>query len=241
MLTLDKISLFLSGFFFTILKCKTQCATGCCHMSSKKFVNVQNKRNEFWPMFKPLITKRLKQKATDGAIRDFMGWPTTQKVLRYRDGTNTPSTHTLDQIKGRLNLTGETIKALARACDHDIKTKRQLRAEIRQAEAQVIENKGRKSSTRTQQLDIIDTDSDFESQIISIDEEEEDSMCGNEGSDEIRQNMKLALEVLELGVDIVGDEATRVARDLLAKSITRLSGPAAHSDIVGKKRVNSSK
>jgi hypothetical protein len=53
--------------------------------------------------------------------------------------------------------------------------------------------------------------------------------------------MKLALDVLELGGDIVGDEATRVARELLAKSITRLSGMAAHSDILGKKRVNSSK
>jgi hypothetical protein len=210
-------------------------------MSSRKSANVKNKCNEFWSIFKPLITKRLKQKATDGAIRDFMGWTTTQKVLRYRDGTNTPSPTTLDQIKDRLNLTGAMITALARACDRDIETKKQLRAEIKQTDTQVIENKGRKLSTRKQQPDIIDTASDVEGQIISIDEEEDDGMCGHEDSDEIRQNMKLALDVLELGGDIVGDEATRVARELLAKSITRLSGMAAHSDILGKKRVNSSK
>lgn len=103
-------------------------------MSSKKIINVQNKDNEFWPLFKKLVAERIGKKATDGAIATYMGWNSSQKVLRYRDGTNTPSSTTLDGIRDRLGIPGAVITALARACDRDIERKKEIRKALHEYE-----------------------------------------------------------------------------------------------------------
>ena len=138
-------------------------------MSSKKFVNVQNKRNEFWRTFEPLVVERFGYTFTDNDICKLTKWPTTQKVVRYRSGENTPKDNTLRQLKLRLKLPEDTYVALSNACKKDIDRKKNIRPKVKETAPEVIENKELKASTRTRQADKIDTVSDVEGQIISID------------------------------------------------------------------------